>query len=271
MKNFLRALSFLTIIPLPFTAYSADGKELSASAAAFPPAGAVLGLCLAAVAFLGRSALSPALIAVIVLALSFLLTRGLHLDGLADTADGLLGTTGLESAFRAMADSSIGVMGASAVFFVYLLKYTILSGFEYNLLIPALLIMPLAGRWAIVFSGTWFEPARGRGLGELFLQGLSPKVLLKASLGALAILAAVAWWQKQLLLPLAAGCFAALAAAFLLSVYASRRLGGLSGDILGACSELGELFFLAGYALSTGPGPAAMPVLLVVNLYALIW
>jgi adenosylcobinamide-GDP ribazoletransferase len=180
LKNYLRALSFLTIIPLPFVSFDPDSRELSNSAVCFPLAGATIGFIVAAMAWL---------------LLHLFLTRGLHVDGLADTADGLIGTTGREKAFEAMDDSAVGVMGAVSVFFVYLLKFTLLVSLGTYLLPFALFFMPLAGRWAIVFAGTWFGPARDRGLGDLFLSGLRWPVLLKASLLSALLLYLFACWR----------------------------------------------------------------------------
>lgn len=246
MKNYLRALSFLTVIPLPFVRFDSSGRELSNSAACFPLVGATIGLLIAAIAWPLLQVFPPAPVVVMALIFSFLLTRGLHFDGLADTADGLIGTTSREKAFQAMDDSAIGVMGATALLFVYLLKFTLLLEFGFSHLFFALLFMPLAGRWAIVYVGTWFAPARDHGLGDLFLRGLRWPILLRASLGAAVLLAFFFWWQPLLFFPVLTGCLLALAVAHLLALYASFRLGGISGDILGACSEIGELFFLIG-------------------------
>lgn len=257
MTNFLRALSFLTIIPLPFVRFNSDGRELSNSAAFFPLAGAFLGLFLAASAWVLLHFFPPAPVAVIALVLSFLLTRGLHFDGLADTADGLIGTTSREKAFKAMEDSAIGVMGAVTIFFVYMLKITLLAELGYLFLTFALLFMPLAGRWAIVYAGAWFSPAREKGLGDLFLRDLRWPILLKASLLTALLLYVFAWWYVQLVFPVIIGCLLALFTAHLLAIYASRRLGGITGDILGASSELGEVVFLIGFYLALKYNAAA--------------
>lgn len=249
MNSYLRALSFLTIIPLPFVRFSPDGRELSNSASSFPLAGATIGLLLAALAWVLLHIFPPLPVVLMALLTGFFLTRGLHFDGLADTADGLIGTISREKAFKAMDDSAIGVMGAAALLFVYLLKIALFIELGIFVLPFALLLMPFAGRWAIVFAGAWFPPARDRGLGDLFLRNLCRSILLKASLGASLLLALFAWWQSMLAVAAVAGCLAALAAAYLLALYASRRLGGISGDILGAASEIGELFFLVGFYL----------------------
>ncbi len=234
-------------MPLPFIRFSSDSRELSNAAVYFPLAGATLGLFFAAAAWLLLHFFPPGPVAVMALILSFLLTRGLHFDGLADTADGLIGTTDREKAFKAMSDSSVGVMGAGSVFLVYLLKYTLLAELGYLYLVVALFFMPLAGRWAIVYVGTWFNPAREQGLGDLFLRGMRWPILFKASLLTAVLFFVFAWWYSHLVIPAIIGCLLAIAFAHLLSFYASRRLGGITGDILGASSELGELFFLLGF------------------------
>ncbi len=246
MTNYLRALSFLTIVPLPFVRFGPDGRELSDSAVCFPLAGATIGLALAGTSWILLNILPLGPTAVIALVLSFFLTRGLHFDGLADTADGLIGTTTREKAFKAMDDSAIGVMGAAALFFLYLLKFALLLEFTPTLLLLALVFMPLAGRWSIVFAGAFFKPARDRGLGDLFLKGLGWPVLLKASLFTVVLLFLFALWQPFNAAAILVGCLPALAGAYLLAFYASRRLCGINGDILGAASEVGEMLFLAG-------------------------
>ena len=244
MKAYLRALAFLTVIPLPFVPFDEEGKDLAGAAAFFPLAGATLGLVLAAVAWMLLKVFPPLPTVVIVLIINFFLTRGIHFDGLTDTADGLIGTTDREKAFRAMKDSSVGVMGAAVLFFVYLLKVFLLAEFTVEILPLALIIVPLAGRWAIVYSGVWYQPASGQGLGELFLRHLRWPLLIKASLVSVVFLAILTWWQPALGMPAILGCLAALISSHLLAAYAAFRLGGLTGDILGANSELGELIFI---------------------------
>lgn len=250
MKGYLLALSFLTVAPLPYVSFGRSGEKLSASAAWFPLVGATLGLFYAGAAWLLLFVLPGAPAALVILLLAFLLTRGLHHDGLADTADGLIGTTGRDSAFKAMDDSAVGVMGAVVLVFACLFKLVLLVELGSLSLLPeAFFLMPLAGRWAVVFAGALFGPARDRGLGDLFLRNLGVKVLTRASLGALVVLALFFSYQPGLVFALITGSFSALAAALLLSLYANSRLGGLSGDILGASCEIGEIFFLFGFYL----------------------
>lgn len=247
MKSYFRALSFLTTITLPYSSFCFDGNDLAASAATFPLVGATIGLLLAGAAHLLLLVLPPLPTVVIVLALSFFITRGFHLDGLADTADGLIGTFDREHAFKAMKDSAIGVTGAVVLVITLLLKLFLLAEMSTVLLPLALFFMPLAGRWAIVYGGSWFKPAKEDGLGSLFFYGLNYLVLLKASLASLLVIALVCFFIPALWWPVVVGSVVALLSAHLISFYAAKRLGGLTGDILGALSELGELFFLLGF------------------------
>ncbi len=264
MKNLFRALAFLTIIPLPFVSFEQGEKNLADSAAAFPLAGAVIGLIQAILAALLLRVFPPAPVAVLILAAGFFLTRGLHADGLADTADGLIGVTDREKSFKAMADSAIGVMGAVVLLLFYLLKFTLLSAAG-KLFIPvAAFFMPLAGRWAIVLAGSLSQPVFDRGMGDLFLRSLGLVQLFKASLGALLILALAFFGLPPLTTPVALGMVAALLCGVLLTCYATRRLGGLTGDILGAVSELGELGFLVIFYLFFSHGPYAAAIKMAV-------
>ena len=267
MKNLARALSFLTIIPLPFVSFEQGGKDLADSASAFPLAGAVIGLIQALLAVLLLFILPPAPVAVLILAAGFLVTRGLHADGLADTADGLIGVMDREKSFKAMADSAIGVMGAVVLLIVYLFKFTLLSSAGKLFLPLAVFFMPLAGRWAIVLAGSLSKPALEQGLGDLFLRSLGPAQLLKASLGALLLLSLIFFSVPPLAVPVTAGLAVALLTALLLARYATRRLGGLTGDILGAVSELGELGFLTAFYLVYSHSPFAAALKMVVNSF----
>jgi adenosylcobinamide-GDP ribazoletransferase len=269
LKNYLRALSFLTVIPLPFVRFDQGGRELTDAAAAFPLAGATLGLIQAVLAWLLLLILPPGSVAVLMLLTGFLLTRGLHLDGLADTADGLIGAPSREKAIKAMADSAIGVMGAAVLFLFYLFKFSLLTDTA-HLLPVAVFFMPLAGRWAIVFAGSLFGPAREEGLGDLFLRSLNLLLFLKASLGAALLLTVLFWLLPLLILPVLTGCAAALIGALLLALYANQRLGGLTGDILGAASEIGEALFLLCFYLFLKNSNFADALLQAVNPVACI-
>lgn len=255
MKKYLQALAFLSILPLPRHVHALHGRDLAEAAAYFPLVGLTLGFFMAGAAWAALPLFPLPVVAVLALVLNFFLTRGLHLDGLADTADGLMGPVGRDKALWAMADSAVGAMGAVALILVLALKIALLASFSPLQLLPALFFMPLAGRWAMVYAGSLHQPARDEGLGSLFLRELGYRQLLRASLGAVIFLGAVALIDPALAPALLLGCLGALAGAHILAALAARRLGGLTGDILGAVGELGETLFLCFFfALAAGGG-----------------
>ena len=113
----------------------------------------------------------------------------LHLDGLSDTADGLLSSRNRQRMLEIMKDSHVGAMGVIAVACVLLLKFASLASLEPARLWPAALLMPLAGRAAICVHLALLRPARPEGLGAVFCK----RRRIGAALLAIALLAATGW------------------------------------------------------------------------------
>ncbi len=247
------ALSFLTVIPVNVGVFQ-NQREFSDAAVYFPLVGGFLGSIFAIISFYALGRLSPGPIIVLLFIASFLLTKGLHVDGLADTADGLLGSTKRERALAIMRDSAVGPMGAAAVFLLYLLKYAAMSTLALQFILPPVFFyMPVCGRWSMVLAGAFFPPAREGGLGYQFINGLGKGHFLKASLwGAILLGAAFLFPATDLIFPVLSGVIAALAIALLLSFFAAQSLGGITGDILGAVNEVAEASFLLGVLLWVG-------------------
>lgn len=246
------ALSFLTIIPVNVGVFR-NPRELSDAAVFFPLVGGLIGIVFAVTAFYFLLLIPPGPVIVLLFMGTFILTRGLHVDGLADTADGLLGGMKKERALAIMHDSAIGPMGAGAVFLIYLFKYAAINsaGAEF---IPLLFFaMPVCGRWSMVLSGASYPPAREGGLGYQFISGLGWRQFLKSSLmGGVLLALTVFYGGAGFIFPVLAGVIFAFAAALLLSFLASRFLGGITGDILGAVNETAEATFVLGAILWLG-------------------
>lgn len=242
MRSFRLALSFLTVFPAGELELSVRG--LAEAAPFFPLVGALLGLGygVAGLAIYSVAGAAPA--AVLVLMLNFLSTRGLHLDGVADTADALVGGIRREKALQIMKDGAAGPMGVSVLILLHLGKYAALTSLPAERFFPVLLLMPLAGRWAMVLAGAAGKAARREGLGLLFISALGWKDAFSASLIALFPAGAVLWLYRAHLFPLVLALPLALAGSFLLAAGLGRKLGGLTGDTLGAVCEGAELLFL---------------------------
>jgi adenosylcobinamide-GDP ribazoletransferase len=236
--TFPLALTFLTILPWPRLA-PADSDDLVRSLAWFPWVGAILGLAFWG-AGLGLTRLLPAPAAAgLVLALSVWLTRGLHLDGLADTADGLLGGSAPEDSLRIMKDSRLGALGGVALTLTLIVKFAFLLAAAQTGLYLAFLIFPVVSRWGMVLLAFLAPYARPEGgLGQAMVAGMNPGLLVWAT--ASAVVLVLGMGRLPGLAALAAGG----AAAWLLSLYFSRRLGGITGDTLGAANEILECLTL---------------------------
>lgn len=238
LRHAAAALRFLTRLPVPGPALEAG--DLGRALAYFPVAGAVLGVLVASVAWLAAPHLAPGVLAVLVVAALAAFTGGLHLDGLADVADGLGGGHGDRARTLAiMRDSRIGAFGGVALALVLLVKVAAVAellgrgGAEW-----ALFCAPTLARTAAVPLVVLFPYARPEGLGRAFHEGGGPRELaIAAALGLASVLAA---GGVRVILPAAAG----LAAAAFLALSIRRRLGGLTGDVYGAAIEVAEAAFL---------------------------
>ncbi len=235
LASFLAALRFLTIVPLSWRCEQ-DGRFFVASLAWFPVIGLLIGLvCATLISGLLPFFPSPVL-AMAALVLLAAVSGCLHLDGLADSGDGLLSARPRERILEIMRDSHTGAMGVIALIVVLLGKYAALSSLGAPTLLTTLIVMPLAGRCAIVLTMACLPYAReGEGLGRLFYSPSSRW----AALWALALLAGVlscSGWRMSL-----AVLVAVLTTVLLFSLWCRARIGGATGDTLGAVCELTEM------------------------------
>ncbi len=237
MRSLLLALSFLTTLPV-----GARPGDPARALRWFPLVGGVIGMVLVAVDALARPVFPLPLRSVIVLAASWLLTGGLHLDGLADTFDGLAAGGDRKRALTVMRDSRIGSAGATALVLTLLLKLGALLELEGGVRSMALLMGPVIGRQAMVIMLSVHPYAREDGLaGGFFGHG---KGELIWSLLLTAGLSLAAWYVWGGGVGLLVGATVALSGAWLLGRHIARRIGGMTGDTLGAVGELTEVLWL---------------------------
>jgi adenosylcobinamide-GDP ribazoletransferase len=234
MRSFLAAMRFLTILPIPGGQGTAE-DDLARSVPWFPVIGLVLGSVAAAVAWALSLIAPPMVLAALMLVVLLTFSGCLHLDGLADTADGVLSSRPRERILEIMKDSHIGAMGVIAIVCVLLTKFASLASLSADRLWPAVLLMPLAGRSAIVLNMALLPCARPDGLASVFYR--RPARL--AALWAVGILAAVAWAIMGT--PGLIVCAACIAVTLAISLYICRKLGGATGDTFGAVCEIVEI------------------------------
>ncbi len=241
LSAFLDALSFLTI--LPFSSKSLGVKpalRMSRALTWFPLVGAMIGVLGGTVAYLAVSWWPPSVAAILSVAAMGMVTGGLHLDGFSDTVDGLGSGKGREEILRIMQDSRIGAFGAMGLFLLLGLKWALIQAIPTHQWIRALSVSGCLSRWGLVISGQFFPYTRGReGLGRLVTDSKSPISVMLATVIALGILlAATGHWGGLLCIGLAGLVVWGLNVLFLL------RLGGITGDTLGAVSEIVEVSVL---------------------------
>lgn len=235
LTSLLTALRFLTILPVSWRSKE-DGRFFQASLIWFPLIGLLIGVMAAALVFLTGTILPPSLTAVLSIVFLAGISGCLHLDGLADSGDGLLSARPREQALDIMRDSRSGAMGVIVLILVLLGKFGALSAMPVATMVTAAFLMPLAGRTAILLSMAVLPYARtGEGLGRLFYSTDS-RMLGLATLFFYAVVAFLFSWQMAFLL-----LAAMLVTVALFSFWCFRKIGGATGDTLGAVCELTEL------------------------------
>jgi len=237
-NDFRIAGSFLTIFPVG-RGLEMTPERLGRSMALFPAVGLVLGLALVVVNWLLEGLLPRAVLDCLLVLIMIGMTGALHLDGVADLIDGLAGGKDREGTLRIMKDSRVGAMGVVALVMVLLLKYLSLLHIPIELKSAALIFMPTAGRWVQVCLASYCPYARSEGgTGSAFVEYVEQPEFLHAT-ATLLLAALVLFWGKGIFLVFLLGL-----ATMLLIRYFETRLGGVTGDVLGAVTELVEVLIL---------------------------
>ncbi len=262
MNNFLWALTFLTVIPI--SSKSDRGFQRTGAVACwFPVVGLCIGVFLSICSVLFSAFFPPFIAYALALVAHVTITGALHLDGLADACDGIWGGKDKESRLSIMKDSRIGSFGAIGLICLLGLKYAGLAGVGgittsghtlYAVIltklavplsplsanvIPALLVMPVMGRWSQVFAAALSPYARSKsGTGSFIVEDTTARHVLCATILPLCLL----WFFYA---SFGFVLFAMTVIFILVWIwYIKKKIGGMTGDTLGATNELVELFFL---------------------------
>jgi adenosylcobinamide-GDP ribazoletransferase len=247
LNGLVTAFRTLTILPVP----GKDAEKLSGALPWFPVVGAAMGLGLYALAFLAGylpgAVTGPALGAAVLLAAGCFLTRGLHLDGLADWADGFGGSFEREKTLSIMKDPRVGAFGVIALIVVLIAKWSAFFCLINCNMAAWVVTALIVSRAAQVELAATLPYARAEGgTAGAFVDGARGKHRL------------IAWGLALLLTLLCCGpaAPAALLVAGLLALalraWFKKRLGGVTGDLLGAASEIIETSVLI---LAAAGGP----------------
>lgn len=242
MTGLRSAITLLTRIPLR------DEAEPERAAAWFSLVGAVVGLAVAGVYAVLFPWLPSLLAAVVAVAAGVWLTGAFHEDGLADSFDALGSSATGEEALRIMRDSRLGTYGTTALVFSLLWRTVAVASLTTSGALAGLVAAHALGRMGAMALMSLTPPARDDGLGRSGTSGVTPRaagLAIGTGLGLAAV--AAGWWVG----PAVIGTVAVIA---ILRRVAMRRVGGVTGDILGAAEQLTEMIVLAVVAAAAWQG-----------------
>ncbi len=244
LRPAVSAFRILTILPAP----GRDTSALVRSLPFFPAIGLFLGAIAHYLSLLqGFFALAAVdLIAFFALAIITVLTGAMHIDGLADTADGFGGGSSAEKIIEIFRDSRVGSFGVIAIVMDFALKWWCWRFFFMNNGTVFIIGSLAASRWIQSCSLGFLPKARPDGLASVFA-GSGALLKLAIALSGMVVLAPLAFSSALVPFAFALLCMIAVVSAF--SWYCVKRIGGVSGDCIGAINEIAELSFLAGAVL----------------------
>ncbi|MDP2328486.1 MAG: adenosylcobinamide-GDP ribazoletransferase [Dehalococcoidia bacterium] len=228
------ALEFLTPLRLR-RVQTYDDRTFAQALGWYPLIGLLIGGVLALLDRGLTELLPPAPAAALLVAVLALVSGGLHLDGVADTADGMAVQGDRAERLGVMSEGNTGPAGVMALVLVLLAEWAAISSLPPDARAAALIVAPVLARWTVVPVGALFHPARPRGLGHSIHAGLWPTAAPIATLTALAV-AGTTFGVAGLVLVLIAGV-----AAVLIAGAASRLIHGVTGDVFGAGIEVAQV------------------------------
>jgi adenosylcobinamide-GDP ribazoletransferase len=227
------AISFLTILPIRID--PASEADVAASMAWFPLVGVLMGIAFTLEDRVLSLLLPHAIRSVIIVLSMTLITGAVHLDGLADTADALGAGADRTRALEILHDSRIGAFGAIALFFALALKVVSVETVFGRPRLAMLVLAPTLARWAMVAVSHNVEYLRTAGAGSAMLGSARGPNLVIPSVVSLA--AIIPLFSRRVLEAYAFAFLAILA----LRWFYRRWLGGITGDLIGACGEIVEV------------------------------
>jgi adenosylcobinamide-GDP ribazoletransferase len=242
IKSFVMQLKFLT--RLPFFNVEFDGKKFAEGIIFSPIIGLLIGGILVLVFLLTSIFENIPVCAVAIVFAGIVITGGLHVDGLADTCDGLFSGREREKILDIMRDSRIGTNGTVAIFLLLAFKVILISAILQEMpdkfaLIPYMLVIPAIARNNIIITSGISDYARDTdGMGKSIVDNTGIKQIIIGTVITMAIS-----------IPIVQFKFIALFAvpvifALIFTSYVKFKIGGITGDVIGATIEISEVLVL---------------------------
>jgi adenosylcobinamide-GDP ribazoletransferase len=258
VKLLVVAIQFLTRLPVPSLKHY-EAQWLSQSARYFPLVGVLVGLVNVCAWWLASRWWPPAVSVGIMLAASLLVTGAFHEDGFADACDGFGGGVTRENVLAIMKDSRIGAYGAMGIFMILGLKWTVLVAMPVVMMPFVVVGAHSFSRWCATGLIWRLRYVRAEGKSKPLAESLTGREWLGSGvIGGVAVAclvlvgtrfdaaALVAYSALQIASAMSVAVIGAACVAFVASVYCRQRIGGYTGDCLGAVQQVTELAFLLG-------------------------
>ncbi len=249
LRGLILLIQFFTRIPLPFQV-EYDDKLYARNIFLIPLVGFILGFPLYGIYyFVALQGGNPFLAAVLIVTTEIVLTGALHIDGLADSADGFFSYRNREEMLEIMKDSRIGTNGTLAIFIVLLLRTGLLFSLCPNTAGIFILLMPLFSRLTIPWLAGISQYARKEGMGQSLVDTTGFFQIVMATTVSALVAGGVLYYRGGNLLHIPILIATMVLFTILLSQYSRSKIGGVTGDVIGAGVELSEIFYLAAILL----------------------
>lgn len=237
IKGLIVALQFLTRLPVNISVDFND-ENFRRSTFYFPFVGLLLGF-IASIPYYFLSPLNKDIGSFLTLLTIIILTGGLHLDGLSDTADGFFSNRDKAKTLEIMKDSRIGAFGVLSLILIILFKYVLISNLGLNL--PVALILSMGNsRLIVLIEIASKKVARPGGLGDMLHKSQPRKYIIASTILYLLI---IAYMDISYMIPL----IISFIVGELISIYSYKKIEGLTGDVYGATIEITEAISLLGF------------------------
>jgi adenosylcobinamide-GDP ribazoletransferase len=236
MTGFFLAWQFLTLLPGVSKDADISPRDLGRSTAYYPVVGLLLGMMLWGAYWLLSHAFPRTLCDGLVILLLVLLTGALHLDGLADSLDGLSAGKSAAERLQIMRDHRVGTFGAVGLILILGIKFLALNSLPEEVLGKALLISLVLSRWSMVqliYRAPYARPEGG--LGKVFKENVRKGEMILAT--AFSLIVAVflfRFWGALFWLGVGVSALG-------IQAFFARKIGGITGDVLGAANEIHEV------------------------------
>lgn len=236
-NSFLLVIQFFTRIPVNMN-LPCEMEDFKRGSTFLPIVGLIIGIIQWIVYEAFVKILPVDVVVVIVILVGVIITGGFHIDGLGDTFDGFFAFKGEEKIIEIMKDSRIGTYACIATIMNFLFRYSLLTYIAPRYSV-AIIVVPAISRFCTVFISYIGNTAKNTGTGNFLINNVGKNQLCISFMMTLAVLLLIIHWKYTVILVVSAMIFT-----FIFNLFCKGKIGGLTGDTLGASNELNEILAL---------------------------